>query len=363
MKKLSKKNKLFLRARSKYQLKKRRRNRLFRLNKILNSNAYLQTLAHKRKAVEQEKVLPESTIFKVKPSSEFTILKNAKNVIRFVHQLKSYARPKFSGYRVLIDLSEVTSIDIGSISLLLSVVKELAYYDVDVTGNIPNDGECRRIFVESGFLPHMKSITGKFSQDLTNKNLILTRGKDKTRNKEVGETIKQAVEMITGKREHFPPIFSIIQEINGNSIEHAYDKKRKEHWLLSINHDKTNNKVIFSFADNGVGILRTLRRKLPQQFFDALNLKNDPDILKGAFTKKYSSRHEQQINRNKGLPLLKKIQTENLEVKNLFVITNDVFLYIDTYKSIPIGKNFSGTFYYWELDNECIEKWKARKIS
>jgi hypothetical protein len=364
LKRLTRKYKLYLSIRSRYQLKHRKRDRFFRLNKIKSNNGYLQFLTNRANNIEKERAEPKSTVYTATPSKDFSILENTQNVIKFVHQLKLYARSRYNGYRINIELSNVAKIDSGAISLLLSTVKELSYYNIHVTGNIPNDGECKKIFVESGFLAHMKSLTNSFStslqSNLANKSLILTRGRDKTRNKEVGETIKQAVEMLTGKKEHYQPIFSIIQEINGNSIEHAYGTLKKEHWLLSINHDKANNKVIFSFADNGMGILKTIKRKLSQQFFEQLQLYNDSDILRGAFTKKYTSRHEYQINRNKGLPLLKKIQTENQEVKNLFVITNSVFLYVDSYKATTISKQFKGTFYYWELDLECIERWKAR---
>lgn len=360
MKRLSHNRKKFILARARREARKKIRDRQFRLAKI-QSNNYLQNLAYHRHNIELEKRYPSSTTIKLAPDQKFAITKNSKNVLAFIFKLKSYAKATYNGYKILIDLSKTKSIDIGAICLLLSVVKELSYNNIAITGTIPEDSKCRDLFIESGYLAHMKTLTGKTFDPPSNKNLILTSGRDKTSNRDVGEAIKEAVQFLTGRSYHYPPIFSIVQEINGNSIEHAYNIKSKEHWPFSVNYDDINNKVIFTFADNGIGILKTLRRKLSQDFLRNYSfMRMKTFFLRGAFTKKYSSRHEYQINRNKGLPLLRKIQSDRQEVKNLFVITNKVFLDIDDYKSIPITKNFSGTFYYWELDLDCIRRWRER---
>lgn len=364
MKKLTYQFKAFLLARAKSQARKKiKRNKRFRTKRLAaGSSYYIESLASQKRTIEEHEKEERSKIYKFNPESEFSIIENTKNVISFIYRLKQYAKKRFNGYKFQINLEDIKTIDIGAICILLSTIKELSYYGIEVSSTIPSDSACKKKLTESGYMAHVRSMAGTIEEP-KNKNIILIKGKDRTKNKDVGETIRLAVEMITGAFGHFPPIFSIIQEINGNSIEHAYESKRKEHWLLSITHDIDQNKVIFTFADNGVGILNTLRRKLTQRFFESFQLYTDAKILEGAFTKNYSSRHEYQINRNKGLPLIKRILTENQTVKNLFVITNKVFLYINDYKSVPIDKEFSGTFYYWELDQECIDRWKARKTS
>ena len=275
--------------------------------------------------------------------------------MNIVKQLKGYAIPKFRFKKLLIDLEHIQSIDIGAICILLSVVEELSFYQVNVQGTFPNDYKCSQILKESGFLSHMKTITGSTFEIQNQKNLILKRGKNQTSNKEVGECIKKATQMLTGTSSHYSPIYSIIQEVNGNSVEHAYNEK--EHWLLGMNYDESSAKVIFTFADNGFGILQTLYRKLGQNFFESVGLTSSEKVLRGVFLKKYSSRHRVQINRNKGLPLLKKIQDDGF-VKNLMVISNDSYYYLETNRSYPLKVEYSGTFYYWELDLDCIKKWE-----
>ncbi|MEP0984398.1 ATP-binding protein [Ekhidna sp.] len=354
MKKLTTKRKNYLRRRSKTELKKKKRDRQFRLNKI-GTNSYLNQLSFQRKNIAKENKKPGSTIINLSPANTFSILESPNKVIAFIFRLKSYAKPNFSGYQLFIDLANVIQIDIGAISLLLSAVEELAQYKIRVTGNIPDNKNCNEIFIESGYLAHMNSLSSNLLKLQNNtKNSIIKKGRDTTRNSEVGKSIQSAMEMLTGTKKHYQPVYSIVQEISGNSVEHAYQRNSREHWVFSVNHNESENKIIFTFADNGSGILKTLRRKLTQQFFDGLGLKNDAAILNGAYLKNYESRHIGQINRNKGLPLLRRIQ-ENNEVKNLFVLTNRVLLFLDSKKSISINRNFSGTFYYWELDLDCIQ--------
>jgi len=81
--------------------------------------------------------------------------------------------------------------------------------------------------------------------------------------------------------------------------------------------------------------------------------------LVNAFEKQYESR-TQDPNRNKGLPKIYKVSSEKY-IKNLIVVTNNVLLNFDEPEKSKILKNtFKGTFYYWILNKECIEKWEKR---
>lgn len=293
----------------------------------------------------------KETIVKA-PCEDFRLLENTEEVVEYLQQLKLYRGLASKIEILIVDLRRVKKIDIGAICILLSVIEELHLYKVDIEGNFPWDKDCEKIILQSGFLNHVKRITGESFSPNKNDNLIIKQGRDITKNKEIGEAIKNAVFHITGKESHYHPVYSIVQEINGNAVEHAYDDKK--HWFFGFNHDKASNKVIFTFADNGFGILKTLRKKVSQELLDKLSLRNDGEILKRAFERKYGSRHKGHDNRNKGLPLLLKIQSQR-EVKNLLVITNKVSLHLEKGSIKSLNSEFSGTFYYWELDLECIE--------
>ena len=87
---------------------------------------------------------------------------------------------------------------------------------------------------------------------------------------------------------------------------------------------------------------------------DTVTLKDNSDILYRAFLRKYGS-STQLVNRNKGLPCILDKFNSGL-IKNLKVITNDVYLDFNNIKEKHKMNNpFSGVLFYWEVDNECID--------
>jgi hypothetical protein len=348
MKKNSFKRKRFLTNKNRKTLRnKLKRTKRFRKKRVESKNRNWRDRAYKRSLnfIRQER---KEVI--LKPKNEISLLSHSNNAIDFISELKSYKNAAHEVKKVYLDLNDVIAIDIGTISLMLSSIKELNLFDVNVGGNIPVNPICKNIFISSGYLEHMAEVSKNLENSMKvskTKNLMLMLGKEKSESTKVGKCIKQAIEELTGKPNHYPPIYGIIQEMNGNSVEHAY--KIKKHWILGINHDKTNNKMIFTFTDNGFGILRTLKRRFNKKVFDNLQWYKDEDILNGVFDKKYNSRFKKQYNRNKGLPVIKKAYIED-KINNLIVISNKAFLDFENKTSISLKNEFSGTFYYWELD-------------
>ncbi len=355
MKKLKFKRKKFLiskiRKKSHKRKKRKKRSNVKRVHKQQNflQNAYersVELIRKKRKDIV------------LAPKNELRLLLDTENVIEFISKLKSYKSTTREVKSILIDLINVEKIDIGTISLLLSSVKELGLYGIDVIGTLPKDKKAEKIFLDSGYLNHMGEVSKSLKKSLrvsNQENLLLMLAKEKSESKKVGECIKLAIKSLTGTSSHYPPIYGIVQEMNGNSVEHAY--KKKTHWILGINHDRINNKLIFTFTDNGYGIINTLKKRFKKAVFDKLNLHSDEIILNGVFNKEYNSRFKKQYNRNKGLPVIKKAQDEN-KIKNLIVISNKSIVNISTKKACRLNNEFSGTFYYWELDIETYKNGK-----
>lgn len=359
MKKLSNKDKRRHYRKAKRFLKIRKKRTLSFREKKVRNNPYLQNfkdnqIADRLIPREKEEALMEAP-------SNLALFDNTDVVIAFIESLKAYRDLGYIYKKVIIDLSKVTKICVGSVNMLLSIVKELGIYGVSVGGNLPEDLTCNAVILKSGYLEHMANVSSSLKQSMSihkSDNMILMKGSDKTENAEVGKCIKKAIKQITGEETHYPPVYTIVQEMNGNSVEHAYIKEKK-HWLLGINYIEDRNKVAFTFTDNGLGILGRLERKFSKKVFETLKLTTNPEILKGVFDKKYNSRFKKQINRNKGLPVIKKTQ-EDGRISNLQVIANNVYLSLDSKKSIQLGSSFSGTFYYWEVDAENVKKWKTR---
>lgn len=284
-------------------------------------------------------------------SPDFRIIENTDTVLNELHNILTCRGKHQKTVKLHVDMTKVIKFDLGSLTCLLSTLRFTENYQ----GNVPIDEDCKEYFETSGFLSWMRDIVGrKFSANSSN-NLIFEKGVDKTSNAMVGLEIKKVIKYLTQKESTFPPVYSIIQEICPNSIEHANVKAKDRNWLMGIRYEE--DRVCFAMVDKGQGILKTLKKNAIQTIGDTFN--DDVSILLKAFDKKYQSASEDE-NRNKGLPRIKSV-SDNGYVNNLTVITNSTLLNLsDGSKSRKLGSEFAGTFYYWELTQENYYTWKNK---
>ena len=297
-----------------------------------------------------------STVTKIQLPYDFRLLGNTEVVLKTISDFESTTR-RISNIRhkFYLNLSTVQCFDVAALDMLLAVINSIK--DIPVLGNYPRNRTCRDFFIESGFLDHMNSIQGKKPEKKNKNNMMIERGFDKTSNKRIGEEVRHAVKHLTGEDNSYRPVFSIIQEMCANSIEHANKKVYDKNWLVGIFYEK--EKVIFTVIDIGQGILSTLKKKAGQKLRDAIIAKGDVGTLIGAFDKKYQSSTFDE-NRNKGLPRIKNTNKSNY-IDSLKVITNNVLLdFSDGNNNTLLKNRFRGTFYYWELTKNTIEQWRNR---
>lgn len=250
---------------------------------------------------------------------------------------------------VMFDMSSIIAIDICAIVMLLTKITQLTKNGIRCVGNEPLNDDCKKVFRDSGFLQHMCNITGNKFDRNNEYNLIVKRGETETESELTGKTIKKAVCHLTGSERHYTPVQSIVQEMAGNAIEHAYSQN--QHWLFCVNY--TGNEICFILSDAGKGILSTINRK-HKKIIETLQLLDDKQILFRAFEKKYGS-VTNEVNRNKGLPLIKRISDEK-RIFDLKVITNNVSLHFDDFhKSTLMSNKYSGTIYTWKINKELLE--------
>lgn len=299
------------------------------------------------------------TFTKIKLPQDFRLLSsNMTNVLKTIHEFECATRNNIRGrQRIDIDLSCVLQLDVAALGMLLAAINSKQH--VYIRGNYPLDRDCRDFFIESGFLDHMNTLQGRKPEKRNKNNLMIERGFDKTSNKRIGEEVRRAVKYLTGEDKTYRPVFSILQEMCANSIEHANSKNHEKNWLVGIYYE--SNKVIFTVTDIGQGILSTLKKKAEQIFRDTLIARGPVGTLVGAFDKKYQSSTFDE-NRNKGLPRIKDANSFDY-IDSLKVITNNVFLdFDDNTQNAILKTQFRGTFYYWELTQNAIEKWRNRNI-
>jgi hypothetical protein len=346
-----------------YQRKIRRSNRKRKQRNILNNQ---QNLNSSDKVILSQNGQRIENI-RINAGTSFSLLEKPENVIQIVKDLDQHKTTKGLRKNIHINLSNILTLDIGAISFLLAKVNEMSRSNqLFIWGNKPIDDECRNLFNESGFLDYMTDLTGKRVKRQSD-NYLINVGADRTSNELVGRSIEKSMKFLTGEEGIYPPVYSIIQEICSNSVEWAKDPKDiDKNWLLGINFETLENSderfITFTVTDVGYGILKTLKRKFGTLIAETMINKPDTDILLRAFDKKYGSK-TLEINRNRGLPLIKD-RIDRKFIRELKVITNNVFLdFHDKSNSKVLMKNLPGTFYFWKLDINCIEEWKKIKLN
>lgn len=291
---------------------------------------------------------------------DFRLIENTQECLLFFRNIRSeeYISQIKNVKLVRFSLKQIKRIDYGTISILTAISDDLKCKDIILQGDFPENEQCKQFIIDSGFLNHMFDEHNKSFPKAEKSDLIFFEKGcgilSQDDNIKISNLVKNVVNHLTGKAEYSLPVKTIILEICGNSIEWSgtYNKQ----WLLGVKYE--NDKVIFTLTDVGKGILETLYRKFNKWVYDAFTNKSDDEILKGAFEKKYGSA-TQKVNRNKGLPSIK-ANFEIGNILNLKVLTNNVILHFDNdtnSKSFAKGlPRFKGTFYQWEMTNDCINK-------
>ena len=343
--KQSKRHILFLKNKSGRSLRrkirskrKRKLRRILKASGIMYINKSIPNSSKNRRRKEIELKVP----------SNFDLFNNQEDVLFFIVKLLNY-KTDYRIKTIQLDLVDIDKLDSTAICMLLSVIKELSNIGICVQGNCPINIDCKKMFVESGFLNHMIDDSGNHFS--SSKNLIIETGTNKTRNRNIGSVISKAMEFLNSTKKHFQPAYSVAMEIRANSVEHAY-KGRKKHWIIGL-HKNDDNSVTFTMCDTGCGILSTLQKKYKRDIEQYLFGKTNCDILYRAFERKYGSMTG-EVNRNRGLPcILDKFQSGY--IKGLKVLTNDVFLDFKTKSNNRLlNSKFPGVLFSWVIDNDCI---------
>jgi len=291
----------------------------------------------------------------VKVPSVFSIIDNTEECLSFFTQIRNDDKICEVNSRkyIVIDLKEIQEIDYGAISILTAISYELSEKGVNIRGSFPEDEECKKFIVESGFLDNMTDEKGRnFKKNKTSEIIYFQKSTelvDVNELKLLSKKVKEIMKFLTGVEKNNQKLRSLILEMCGNSIEHS--RSINNYWLLGVKYDK--NKVIITVTDIGVGIIETLFKKFMLLIKETFTLNHsDKDVLEGAFVKKYGS-STKDINRNRGLPFIKETFV-NKNINNLVVITNSVFLHFsESDKSRVLQDNtaFKGTFYQLEIEN------------
>lgn len=295
----------------------------------------------------------------VEAPSVFSIRENTTECIEFLQKIEKHYN-KREPIHIIMDA--ITQIENDTIGLLLSLMVCFKEKGIIFNGSKPKDPECRSKLDSSGFIDMLfgkKPLQGR-------NHLSLSQGKihmnwsHQTDPVLVKKVVIDATNHVWGKSYRNTGINTMILELMANTFQHASKSPgRKEHWFLTVDLLKDDNKVCFSFIDYGIGVFQSLKDKKPgDKLYDLWNqftkhngnlneAEQLKQIIEGVFNRSSTKLHY----RGKGLPSLKK-SLDNNWFSNLTVITNSAFANIARNEYTLLSESFSGTYIYWELNKE-----------
>lgn len=353
-----------------FNYKIRNKRRAIRLLRRRLVSKQKRTLKNFRKQGKSKAVLKDESLSegynKITAPKHFSFIERPEETIQFINKLeKLYLNKK----NVFINLKDITFLDYSAVTILVSVMFSFKSRNIKFNGSFPTNPILAKLLINSDFFKYLnKPIGEKIEYAIGKENQIFTRA-NKEVNSELGLVVMAEVSMtIWGVRRTCKGLQRTLLELMQNTNNHAdINKKGEKHWWLSVNHDKPNKKVSFIFIDYGVGIFESLKNK-PQNnkwfgWFDKIKNRlkygsNDEIfrmLLEGQMHLTVTGQHF----RGKGLPGINEVLGRN-QISNLKIISNDVYSKVADKQYEKLKSEFSGTFVYWELNEQNINtKWIA----
>jgi hypothetical protein len=293
---------------------------------------------------------------KVHAPQILSFIDNSDEVVEFIDKLKKQYDLE---NKVWVVLKNVEQITYDAIVVLLSIMVKFKASKIAFNGDFPENKEAKKILEESKFLKYLyQQFSESERYNLGQKSSIHTHAWKDVDSELGSELIRQASKTVWGEERRCQGVQRTLIELMLNTNNHADDSKKGEkHWWLSVHHNTNSNKVSFAFIDFGVGVFTSLNNKRSSsKFFGALDkLKervkygNNAELLSLILD---GTLHKTATNKpyhGKGLPGINMALNRN-QISNLNIITNNVHANIDNHDYKTISKSFSGTFVYWELN-------------
>lgn len=295
---------------------------------------------------------------KIKAPKVLSFIKNPNGVSKFINELKIKYDNK---EKVFVVLKEVELITYDAIVVLLSILVKYKANNIPFNGDFPKNKDVNRILEHSKFLDYLyANFRDEERYNLGQKSSIHTHAWKDVDAELSSKLIEQASKTVWGKVKRCQGVQRTLIELMLNTNNHAnsYEKGEK-HWWLSISHNKKTNSVSFAFIDFGVGVFTSLNeKKSGSKFFGAIEkmkkriqFGNNAELLKLILDGTLHQTATGKPFHGKGLPGINKVLERN-QISNLNIITNNVHAKVDKDEYNILPTSFSGTFVYWELNNQ-----------
>ena len=254
----------------------------------------------------------------------FSIINNPNEVAEYFSTLIAFLKHNKDVRCLNFNFSEVKEITVDALMYLMSVIKFIrrAFCKVEqFSGNIPTEPSVKDLFIKSGFPQLMTSSRIKFAPD---ENVIRICYDNSTNTQKTKEICEFVIAHSQYERTDTMFLYNMLMELEVNAAEHAYNDEEtsifQNKWLAFV--EDAGSTFRFTFLDIGVGIFRTLYRKLHEKVFKQPDYHYVISAFEGAELRSETRRRY----RGRGLPKVKEF-FDNGRIKNLKVITNRAYCY------------------------------------
>jgi len=203
--------------RAQRELKKRRR-----------KNVRKGGQGERRSLTGRPHVVSASVVTRILAPSQFSLAENPEENLEFFSELKAGLR---RGKPVDLDVSGVALLTADSLLYLIATLHGIRQQGVSysIKGNLPNDGKCKELFIQSGFLKYVNH-----SGNLGSKkgNVAISMHKDTVINGSLAAAAVDFCEQHLGKNKSRKFLYRILTELMGNTYEHAgvMTNQRRRTW-------------------------------------------------------------------------------------------------------------------------------------
>lgn len=287
----------------------------------------------------------------------FSLIDEPEKSIAFINKINQLFR---KNKKVFIDLEHVEEIGHGAIVVLLALMVQFRSNHILFNGSFSKKEAVNKMLRTSGFFDNLsnKEFSVQDTYDLSPVSNSIYTHAQRNVNPELSDAIiKKASSSIWGGERRCTGVQRVFLELMQNTNNHASLNTGEKHWWVSINYNKKQNKVCFSFIDFGIGIFESLlNKKEDSKFYNVfktiknkLSNEDNSEMLRLLLNGEVHKTATGKYYRGKGLPGVFNASKKDA-ISNLIIISNDAYANIANNKYKNLNNNLAGTFIYWELN-------------
>lgn len=297
----------------------------------------------------------------------FSITKNPEETIQFlnhiikcVESVRYLLKSKNINFIRLyfIDMKSTEIITSDALMYLLTIISSTRgskLLPISWKGNLPEKNDVRDYVKKSGYLKYMSTASENIIE--TDDNVQIKHGVGYTYDEKEIDIRQEIIDFTCAKlnkdKRKVNFLMTMLTEMITNISDHAYQKDGifKHEWYIFVNNSE--DKITYTFMDNGLGIPTTIRKSIKEHIIEFFNAETEYNYIETAVSGVGKRSETGKIERGNGLPeIYDQFIAKNIE--NFVIISNKA--YFSEKEKRDMSEELKGTIFYWEIKKEVNEQ-------